>query len=185
MGRSRARAAESDQVQELLQQFPDATQVDDHSINWNDGKVVLVLLNRSADELSAEPDGTEVSSLDVSSQALAKCSRPSIGLVLRLSGHQLGRSPTAVQRLHTQRSQQFWVFATRRHLLQPASCLNYQQKKVEAAGVEPASEDESGLASTRVGTPFEVSRSPAAAGLQAQQANESQPPSVGGSGGPV
>lgn len=59
------------QVQELLQQFPDATQVDDHSISWNDGKVVLVLLNRSADELSAEPDGTEVSSLDVSSQALA------------------------------------------------------------------------------------------------------------------
>jgi hypothetical protein len=42
---------------------------------------------------------------------------------------------------------------------------------VEAAGVEPASENASRRASTRVGTPFEVSRSPAAADLRAQQAN--------------
>jgi len=42
---------------------------------------------------------------------------------------------------------------------------------VEAAGVEPASENASDRTSTRVGTPFEVSRPPAAAGLRAQQAN--------------
>ncbi len=43
---------------------------------------------------------------------------------------------------------------------------------VEAAGVEPASENASERTSTRVGTLFEVSRLPAAAGLQAQQADE-------------
>ncbi len=43
---------------------------------------------------------------------------------------------------------------------------------VEAAGVEPASENASDRASTRVGQPIEVSRSPAAAGLRARQANE-------------
>jgi integrase len=43
---------------------------------------------------------------------------------------------------------------------------------VEAAGVEPASEDVSGLASTRVGTPLVVSRSPAAAGRRARQVSE-------------
>jgi hypothetical protein len=42
---------------------------------------------------------------------------------------------------------------------------------VEAAGVEPASEDVSGRASTRVGAPLGVSRSPAAAGRRAQQAS--------------
>ena len=42
---------------------------------------------------------------------------------------------------------------------------------VEAAGVEPASEDASDRTSTRVGTLFRVSRSPAAAGLRAQQAD--------------
>jgi hypothetical protein len=42
---------------------------------------------------------------------------------------------------------------------------------VEAAGVEPASEDASTRTSTRVGTLFEVSGSPAAAGLRAQQAH--------------
>ena len=48
---------------------------------------------------------------------------------------------------------------------------NLEGNVVEAAGVEPASGNASGQASTRVGTPFEVSRLPAAAGLQAQQAN--------------
>jgi hypothetical protein len=42
---------------------------------------------------------------------------------------------------------------------------------VEAAGVEPASEDASERTSTRVGTLFRVSRLPAAAGLQVQQAD--------------
>ena len=42
-------------------------------------------------------------------------------------------------------------------------------KMVEAAGVEPASEDASTRTSTRVGTLFEVSNSPAAAGLRARQ----------------
>ena len=42
---------------------------------------------------------------------------------------------------------------------------------VEAAGVEPASENASERTSTRVGTLFRVSRLPAAAGLQAQQAD--------------
>ena len=49
--------------------------------------------------------------------------------------------------------------------------LNLEGNKVEAAGVEPASGNASGQASTRVGTPFEVSCSPAAAGLRARQAN--------------
>jgi len=40
---------------------------------------------------------------------------------------------------------------------------------VEAAGVEPASENASERTSTRVGTLFRVSRSPAAAGLRAQR----------------
>jgi len=42
---------------------------------------------------------------------------------------------------------------------------------VEAAGVEPASGNASELASTCVGTPFEVSRPPAAAGLRARRAS--------------
>lgn len=42
---------------------------------------------------------------------------------------------------------------------------------VEAAGVEPASENASDRTSTRVGTLFEVSSLSAAAGLQAQQAD--------------
>ena len=42
---------------------------------------------------------------------------------------------------------------------------------VEAAGVEPASENASERTSTRVGTLFRVSRSPAAADLRAQQAD--------------
>lgn len=44
-------------------------------------------------------------------------------------------------------------------------------EKVEAAGVEPASEDASERTSTRVGTLFRVSSSPAAAGLRAQRAD--------------
>lgn len=44
-------------------------------------------------------------------------------------------------------------------------------EKVEAAGVEPASEDASERTSTRVGTLFEVSSSPAVTGLCAQQAD--------------
>ena len=43
------------------------------------------------------------------------------------------------------------------------------RKMVEAAGVEPASEDASEQTSTRVGTLFEVWGSPAAAGLRAQR----------------
>ena len=42
---------------------------------------------------------------------------------------------------------------------------------VEAAGVEPASENASERTSTRVGTPIEVSRPPAAAGLRARRAD--------------
>lgn len=42
---------------------------------------------------------------------------------------------------------------------------------VEAVGVEPTSENASERTSTRVGTLFRVSHLPAAAGLQAQQAD--------------
>jgi hypothetical protein len=45
--------------------------------------------------------------------------------------------------------------------------LSSANPKVEAAGIEPASENASDRTSTRVGTPFGVSRSPAAAGLRA------------------
>ena len=45
------------------------------------------------------------------------------------------------------------------------------ENMVEAAGVEPASEDASTRTSTRVGTLFEVSCSPTAADLRAQQAS--------------
>jgi hypothetical protein len=41
------------QVQDLLEGFPEATQVDDHSISWDDGNVVLVLPGDDAGELSA------------------------------------------------------------------------------------------------------------------------------------
>lgn len=51
------------------------------------------------------------------------------------------------------------------------NCERRAEIMVEAAGVEPASENASMRASTRVGTPFEVSRSPAAAGLRARRAN--------------
>ncbi len=51
----------------------------------------------------------------------------------------------------------------------PRKELISKQKMVEAAGVEPASENASDRTSTRVGTPFEVSRPPAAAGLRARQ----------------
>ena len=42
------------QIQELLDEFPEATQIDDHSISWDDGRVVLVLPEDDAGELSAE-----------------------------------------------------------------------------------------------------------------------------------
>ena len=42
---------------------------------------------------------------------------------------------------------------------------------VEAEGIEPSSENHSGRISTRVGTLFKVSGSPAAAGLRTQQAH--------------
>lgn len=44
-----------------------------------------------------------------------------------------------------------------------------ERKIVEAAGVEPASENAFDRTSTRVGTPIEVSRPPAAAGLRARR----------------
>ena len=47
---------------------------------------------------------------------------------------------------------------------------NDNENVVEAAGVEPASGNASGLTSTRVGSPFDVSRPPAAAGLRARRA---------------
>jgi hypothetical protein len=48
-------------MQELLAEFPDATQIDDHSIGWDNGKVVLVLPENDADQLSAEDHGSEPS----------------------------------------------------------------------------------------------------------------------------
>lgn len=51
----------------------------------------------------------------------------------------------------------------------PRKGLISKQKIVEAAGVEPASENVSDRTSTRVGTPFEVSRPPAAAGLRVRR----------------
>jgi hypothetical protein len=58
-------------MQALLEEFPEATQVDDHSISWDDGKVVLVLPDHDAGDVSAEGDGSESSAVVGSSQALA------------------------------------------------------------------------------------------------------------------
>jgi hypothetical protein len=58
------------EMQALLEEFPEATQIDDHSISWNDGKVVLVLQNDDAGEASAEAQDSEPSSVVGSSQAL-------------------------------------------------------------------------------------------------------------------
>jgi hypothetical protein len=55
----------------------------------------------------------------------------------------------------------------RQFLLRPDKYLGM----VEAVGVEPTSEDASERISTCVGTLFEVSPLPAAAGLQGQQAD--------------
>jgi hypothetical protein len=49
----------SAEMQALLEEFPEATQVDDHSISWYDGKVVLELQEDDAGELSAEDQGFE------------------------------------------------------------------------------------------------------------------------------
>src|SRR5690242_1226262 len=49
----------SSQIQELLEEFPEATQIDDHSIGWDDGKVVLVLPENSAGDRSAEAHGSD------------------------------------------------------------------------------------------------------------------------------
>ena len=58
------------EMQALLEEFPEATQIDDHSISWDDGKVVLVLQEDDAGELSAEDDGPESSAVVGSSQVL-------------------------------------------------------------------------------------------------------------------
>ena len=75
-------------------------------------------------------------------------------------------------RLHKRVTGRVTVLATKRGV---------SEKVVEAAGVEPASEDASGLTSTRVGTPFEVSSSPMTTDLRARQANFSRPHAVGAS----
>jgi hypothetical protein len=51
------RTGDNAQIQELLEEFPEATQIDDHSIGWDDGKVVLVLPEDDTGELSAEDHG--------------------------------------------------------------------------------------------------------------------------------
>ncbi|MDB4958968.1 MAG: hypothetical protein JWO36_6537 [Myxococcales bacterium] len=56
---------------------------------------------------------------------------------------------------------------------------------VEAVGVEPTSENASDRISSCVGTLFKVSRLPAAAGLQAQQAHFSRSPVAGSPGNPA
>lgn len=53
------RTTDDAQMQELLKEFPEATQIDDHSISWDDGKVVLVLPENDAGELSVEDHGSE------------------------------------------------------------------------------------------------------------------------------
>lgn len=53
------RTGDNAQIQELLEEFPEATQIDDHSIGWGDGKVVLVLPEDDAGELSAEDHGPD------------------------------------------------------------------------------------------------------------------------------
>jgi len=58
-------------MQELLEEFPEATQIDDHSIGWDGGKVVLVLPEDGAGELSAEDHGSEPAPVVGSSQAVS------------------------------------------------------------------------------------------------------------------
>ena len=52
-------AQRSSQMQALLEEFPEATQIDDHSIGWDDGRVVLALPENSAGERSAEEHGVD------------------------------------------------------------------------------------------------------------------------------
>jgi len=60
-----------DQMQKLLEEFPEATRIDDHSIGWDHGKVVLVLPADNAGEASAEDRGSEPSAVAGSSAVLA------------------------------------------------------------------------------------------------------------------
>lgn len=53
------RTGDDAQIQELLEEFPEATQIDDHSIGWDDGKVVLELPEDDAGEFSAEDHGAQ------------------------------------------------------------------------------------------------------------------------------
>lgn len=80
------------QMQELLEEFPDATQIDDHSIGWDNGKVVLVLPENDADPLSAEDHGSEpspVASLNAALQNAHGC--PSGWYCVYLDANWVGR----------------------------------------------------------------------------------------------
>lgn len=63
--------ADDAQMQELLREFPEATQIDDHSIGWDDGKVVLVLPRNGDAEIAAEDPGTDPAAVADLSPALA------------------------------------------------------------------------------------------------------------------
>jgi peptidase inhibitor family I36 len=53
------RTGDDARMQALLEEFPEATQIDDHSIGWDHGKVVMVLPEHDAGELPAEAHGAE------------------------------------------------------------------------------------------------------------------------------
>jgi hypothetical protein len=110
-------------------------------------------------------DGADDEIIDSRVTHTSKLGEPSTGTTAptRRSGRRRAqRLPSAAFVVGAQtRSVQAWY-----------SCSNRRPKTVvEAAGVEPASEDASGQTSTRVGTLFKVSGSPAAAGLRTQQAD--------------
>jgi hypothetical protein len=49
------------EIQALLEEFPDATQIDDHSIGWNDGQVILALPGHDTEDRTAEDRGSDLS----------------------------------------------------------------------------------------------------------------------------
>jgi hypothetical protein len=67
------RTGNNAQIQELLEEFPEATQIDDHSIGWDNGKVVLALPEDDASELSAEDHGSEPAPVVDSRQVVHDC----------------------------------------------------------------------------------------------------------------